>query len=162
LAFRRAVRQGQERALVRALAQGPLDGLTSPNNPAGSAIKNTAESTKQNLTPRKAAKWLRGFGIMPTRRESYRGYNRTAILDAAGRYNTQDASEASGSVIPNYRNDLKMTDADASDGYSVQGNPESAHVGSERLTNGSERCLGCGNVFGSFAGWRAHIARGRC
>jgi hypothetical protein len=41
-----------------------------------------------DLTPRKAAKWLRGFGIKPGRVESYRGYDRKALLEAASRYLT--------------------------------------------------------------------------
>jgi len=36
------------------------------------------------------------------------------------------------------------------------------HGASERLPDGRERCLACGHVFGSFAGWRAHIVRNRC
>jgi hypothetical protein len=72
-----------------------------------------------DLTPRKVAKWLRGFSIWPTRKESYRGYERGTILAAARRYNAEEGSEASGSVIPNSFNDLEMTNADASDGCST-------------------------------------------
>jgi putative DNA primase/helicase len=79
-----------------------------PENPWAEDIK---------LTPHKAGKWLRGFGIRPVRTETYRGYDRKAILEAASRYLLYKASEASGSVMPKSHQDLRMTHADASDAY---------------------------------------------
>jgi hypothetical protein len=83
-----------------------------------------AEEVK--LTPHKTAKWLRGFGIRPARTESYRGYERNAILAAAKRYLPQEASKASGSVSHNSRKHLGMTDADASDGCSGKNDADAA------------------------------------
>jgi hypothetical protein len=78
------------------------------------------------LTPHKAAKWLRGFGIRPARTETYRGYERKAILAAANRYVPQQPSGATGSVSHNSRKHLRMTDADASDGYSTKNEADAA------------------------------------
>ena len=83
-----------------------------------------AEEVK--LTPHKAAKWLRGFGIRPARTETYRGYERMAILAAATRYLPQQASGATGSVSHNSRKHLRMTDVDASDGYSTKNEADAA------------------------------------
>lgn len=82
-----------------------------PENPWAEEVK---------LTPHKASKWLRGFGVRPMRTESYRGYEREAILDAASRYLPHQASEASGSVSHISHKYLEMTDADASDTLSAQ------------------------------------------
>jgi len=73
------------------------------------------------LTARKAAKWLREFGIRPVRTKSYRGYERQAILDVANKYLRHQPSAASGSVSRNSHKDLGMTDADAPDGNSARG-----------------------------------------
>jgi hypothetical protein len=79
-----------------------------PENPWTEEVK---------LTPHKAAKWLRGFGIRPARTETYRGYEHKAILDAANRYLPQ---QASGSVSHNSWKNLRMTEVDASDGYGAR------------------------------------------
>ena len=100
-----------------------------PENPWAEEIK---------LTPHKAAKWLRGFGIRPVRMEAYRGYDRKAILDAASRYLQYKASEASGSVMSKSYQELGMTHADAPDTYirQRQAGPRPKPV----------RCAECGEI----------------
>jgi hypothetical protein len=41
-------------------------------------------------------------------------------------------------------------------------NRVSANCDPERLPGGQSRCCICGDIFGSYSGWRAHVARGRC
>jgi len=82
--------------------------IERPENPWADDIK---------LTPRKAAKWLKGFGLKPKQepRGRYRGYNRKAILEAATLY--LQVSKASESVKSNSHQVLDLTHADTSETY---------------------------------------------
>jgi hypothetical protein len=83
-----------------------------------SKIEDSPWAAEISLTGRKIARWLRPFGIKPKRTEVVRGYGREELLRAWQRYCGPVAphvSEVSGSVILNFNNDLRMTDADTSD-----------------------------------------------